>query len=147
MEQNDLNIFETKIDETGKAHLLETVRWTKFMAIMGFIFVGICLLGAVTLLVSGPMLSSSASSLGADLNSGIGIVYIIIAFLYVYPVYALLKFSGSMKRGLNSGNQDLINEGFRYQKTMYRYLGILTIISLFLVLISFILGGIGLMSR
>lgn len=145
MEQHDLNVFETKIDESAKAHLLETTRWTKFIAIMGFILIGLFLLLAITILASGPMMSSSPGALGADLNTGMGITYIAITFFYVYPIYALLKFSRSMKRGLNNGNQDLINEGFRYQKAMYRYIGILTIISLFLMLISVIMGGLGIL--
>lgn len=150
MEQNDANIFDTGLNETAKAHLLETTRWTKFLAIIGFIFTGLFILIALGVMTMGSMFSSYSGmgSLGAGLGVGVGFVYLIIAVIYLYPVYALFKFSSSMKRGINTGSQDLITDAFRYQKNMYRFIGIMMIIVIAIYLLAFIvLIGVGVTQR
>lgn len=150
MEQHDLNIFEnTGFDEVSKAHLLETTRWTKFLAVLGFIFTGLLAIFALAFIFMGASLFASypsemsASGLGATM----GFVFLISAALYFYPIYSLLKFSTCMKRGLNTGSRELINEGFRYQKNMYRFIGIMAIIVIALYLLLFVLAGIGVATR
>jgi uncharacterized membrane protein YesL len=85
---------------------------------------------------------------GAGFGVGLGFVYLIVALIYLYPVYALFKFSSSMKRGINTGSQDLITDAFRYQKNMYRFIGIMMIIVIAIYLIGFIvLIGVGVTQR
>lgn len=153
MEQNDTSIFEQGLDETAKAHLLETTRWTKFLAIMGFIFTGLFIVIALAVMTMGSMFSSypgmeGLGGLGAGFGVGLGFVYLIIAVIYLYPVYTLFKFSSSMKRGINTGSQDLITDAFRYQKNMYRFIGIMMIIVIAIYLLAFIvLIGLGVAQR
>ncbi len=140
MEQHNLNVFETGgLDEQSKAYLLETTRWTKFLAIMGFIFIGLLIIVALAFLVAGSALSAYSSSGLALLGAtGGSIFFLVIIALYVYPVYALWKFSTNMKSGINMANQEQIIEGFRYQKNMYRFMGILMIIVLAFYLLGII---------
>ena len=140
MEQHKLNVFETGgLDERSKAYLLETTRWTKFLAIMGFIFIGLMIIIALIFLVAGSALSAYAGGGLALLGATGGSIFMLIMIgLYVYPVYALWKFSTNMKSGINTANQEQIVEGFRYQKNMYRYMGILMIIVLAFYLLSII---------
>lgn len=150
MEQNESNIFEHGLDETAKAHLLETTRWTKFLAIMGFIFTGLLIMVALAVMTMGSLFSSypGMEGLGAGLGAGIGFIYLIIAVIYLYPAYALFKFSSCMKRGINTGSQDLITDAFRYQKNMYRFIGIMMIIVIAIYLLAFIvLIGVGATQR
>jgi hypothetical protein len=150
MEQSDSNIFEHGLDETAKAHLLETTRWTKFLAIMGFIFIGLLIMIALAVMTMGSMFSSypGMGNLGSGFGAGLGFIYFIIAAIYLYPIYALFKFSSSMKRGINTGSQDLITDAFRHQKNMYRFIGILMIIVIAIYLLAFIvLIGIGVTQR
>ncbi|PSK91933.1 hypothetical protein [Taibaiella chishuiensis] len=140
MEQHKLDVFDTGgLDERSKAYLLETTRWTKFLAIMGFIFVGLMIIIALVLLVAGSALSAySGSGLAVLGATGGSIVMLVIIALYVYPIYALWKFSTNMKSGINTANQEQIIEGFRYQKNMYRFMGILMIIVLAFYLLTII---------
>lgn len=135
MEQNNTPIFESNgLDETAKAHLLETTRWTKFLAIMGFISSGLLVLAALAMLVTKSYLSG--------IGIGMAFYYVILAGIYIYPVICLFRFSRLMKEGIHSQNQELITEGFRYQKNMYRFIGILMIIFLLLALLGVVFGGI-----
>jgi hypothetical protein len=148
MEQNESNIFEHGLDETAKAHLLETTRWTKFLAIMGFIFTGLLIIVAFAMMGSGSLLSAFSPGLaGAGMGLGMGIAYLFVALIYLYPAYALFKFSSCTKKGINTGNQELINDGFRHQKNMYRFFGIMLIILIIVYLLAFVLIGVNLATR
>jgi hypothetical protein len=144
MEKHDLNVFENNgLDETSKAYLLETTRWTKFLSILGFIFIGFMILFLLIMMVAGSALSAYSPGMETFGVLGAVIVMILLVAFYFYPIYALWKFSTNMKSGINTNNQEQITEGFRYQKNMYRFLGIVAIIILALYLLIFIFGGLG----
>jgi len=143
MTQNEPNILESGgLSELSKAYLLETVRWTRFLAIMGFIFLGLMLLAAVFFMVSGSLLAAYSTELAGLGTTGVGVLYLVAVLLYFYPIYALTKFSSCIKKGIRHENQELITEGFRYQKNMYKFIGILMIIVLVLYLLIIIFGGL-----
>lgn len=134
--QDDNNHIQ--IDHVSRAYILETVRWTKFLAILGFIFLGLMLLfGFFTTIIA-----AGSASLGLLTGSWI----LFIAAVYFYPIYALVKFSNNMKTAMNASSQLHFNEGLRYQKSMYKYIGIITIITLILYMLGilffiFVYGG------
>lgn len=117
------------IDETGKAHFLEMAKWTKFLAIMGFIMMGI-------MIVAGLFMGSIFASLpvyntvGALSGIGFAVFYTLISAIYFYPVYALYKFSTLIKQALAHNDTAIFNEAIAYKKNMYKYMGILMIIIL-----------------
>ena len=146
MSDQDLHIFEGGLDERSKAYLLETTRWTRFLSIIGFIFIGFMLILALLMLTMGSYFSSEFSgfgSLGGYFGVGLGLAYILIAVLYLIPILSLLKFSTNMKAGINTNNAELITEGFRHQKNLFKFFGIMTIIVIALYLLIFVLAGLG----
>ena len=146
MENQDLNVFESSLNERSKAYLLETTRWTKFLAIMGFIFLGLMLIAAIALMSMGSLFSSELSGmgeLGGYFGVGMGMIYIVIIAFYIYPIVCLMQFSNKMKHGIRSNNSEMIAEGFRYQKNMFKFTGILIIIIFALYLLIFIFAGLG----
>jgi len=146
MSGQDLNIFEGGLDERSKAYLLETTRWTKFLSILGFIGIGFMLIAALFLMAFGSTMYSSMSGLGAlgggFLGAGMGLFYILIAALYLFPIISLFKFSKNMKSGINTNNPELITEAFRHQKNLYKFIGILAIITISLYLIIIVVAAI-----
>jgi hypothetical protein len=140
------SIFENGLDERSKAYLLETTRWTKFLSIIGFIITGLMLLGAIAIMTMGSFFSSllpGYSGLGAaSAGIGFGLIYIIIAALYFYPIISLFRFSSNMKQGIQTNNMEMITEAFRHQKNLYKFIGIFTIIIIAFYLIIFLFFGI-----
>jgi hypothetical protein len=61
------------------------------------------------------------------------LTYVTISLLYFYPIWALFKFSALSKQSIATQNQHLFNEGLRYLKNMFKYMGIVTIIGFVLV--------------
>lgn len=125
------NIFHLEVDNTAKAHMLETARWAKFLAILGFIGLGLVILIG---LFAGTLMSSLSAYSGNTATATMGpmmfFIYLIIAGVYFYPVFALYKFSSLIKVALNSANQQQFNDAFRYMKSMFKYMGIVSIVIL-----------------
>lgn len=143
-------IFHLEVDELAKAHMLETARWAKFLAIVFFILFGLVLVSMVAMIALVSNISNKYGASGADvaaLNSGVSIISIIVALgLYFYPVYALYKFSSVLKTGINTANQEEFNRALGYQKSMFKYMGILTIIALVFYGIAIVFMGVGLIA-
>ena len=130
MYQDNTSIFENILSENSKAHLLETTRWTKFLAIMGFVFMGLMLFGLLSVLFSQSNVPTMAPGMAQMGILGMMIFFVILIGLYIYPILMLYKFSTSIKSGLLTNNSSLVEAGFRCQKNMFKYLGVVTIFSL-----------------
>ncbi|RQO29852.1 hypothetical protein DBR32_14825 [Taibaiella sp. KBW10] len=146
-QQQDLSILNTAgMDDISKGYLMETVRWTKFMAILGFIVTGFMVIVALIFMtvggIAGSMSSTPFSGLGVLGGIGIGLLYLAFAFLYFYPIFCLYKFTVCMKSGLFTENQLQITEAFRYQRNMYRFMGILAIITISIYILMFLFLGL-----
>jgi hypothetical protein len=137
MDQNQSSaLFGLGVDNTTKAHLAETARWARFLAIVGFVM---CALVVLIGLFFGTFVSLLSGRAGGDfgdaeLASGLGpvmaVVYIIIAGIMFLPYLFMFRFANKMKAALASSNQETFNQAFQDQKTYFRIIGILTIIGL-----------------
>ncbi|MDO6431214.1 DUF5362 family protein [Flavitalea sp. BT771] len=138
METNTTSLFELQVDHEASIYLRDAARWAKFLAIMGFIGCGFCLLAGIGL---GAGTSGDLSTLGASSGmrymsgTAIAIVYFIIALLYFFPCLYTFNFARKIQAALRSNDQVQLNEGFRNLKACYRFLGILTAIWLGLMAI------------
>ena len=147
--QNQL--FGLSIDPTAKAHLSETAKWARFLAIVGMVFMSLVVLAIVLFAVFFSTMSNSIdqSSGGASVffSSGLGIglafFYIILLGIWFLPLLFLLRFANNMKRALAGDDQQALNRSFQQLKVCYRYIGIITIIILSLYAIAFLFGILG----
>ncbi|MBS1587583.1 MAG: hypothetical protein JSS82_18770 [Bacteroidetes bacterium] len=142
-EQNDSGIFNLEVDEVAKSHLLETARWGKFLAIVGFIIIGLMVL----LGLFGGMAASSFG--GGGLLGGLSgvsllLFYLLIAALYFYPCFTLYRFASNMKPAINTMNRQQFNSALGNMKALFQYMGIMTIImlSLYGILLIFVIIGL-----
>jgi hypothetical protein len=116
------------INQEIKTSLLESARWGKFLAIVGYISVGFLILAGFLIMI-GFSLAGRYSETRFPMVIA-GFLYIIIAILYFFPVYYLYNFSDQMKKGLGSNNQQSVTSGFLHLKSMFKFIGILTIVIL-----------------
>lgn len=140
-----------EITQVTKSIFLETAKWAKFLAILGFIGIGI-------MIIAGFFMGAIMSSFGAMSEfSGtpnpfgmIGgaffvILYLFIALIYYFPIKYLYDFSTKVKKAFEVQDQMLFNEAILKLKSHYKYIGIVMIIvfSLYILMIIFtIIGGI-----
>lgn len=143
-------LFGLTVDPVGRAHLVEAARWARFLAIVGFIGVGLVALVAIfggSYIATMFTRSSQYNELGPDFTAGmtVGLIiyYLCIALLIFFAYLFLYRFAANMKIALREDNQDALNRSFQNLKILYRYLGILTVIGLALFAIFALFTIIG----
>ena len=111
------------LSSTAIAHLKETSGWGKFLAIVGFCSTGL-------LVIVGIFMGSIFASLGQQNPFGgyIGLVYAALGLLYFFPSLYLFKYSTRLKRSLASKDNEELTSAFENEKSMFKFMGIFTII-------------------
>jgi hypothetical protein len=147
---------ELEVTDTVKAHLTNAAKWGKFLAIIGFVGIGLTVLLG---LFFGAFMNLLASDLynddlyGDDFSSFAilspifyTILYIVIAAVYFFPVLYLYKFSSRMLRAIPDQDQYALERSLGSLNRLFKFMGIVTIVILALygfVLFFVVLGGLG----
>ena len=150
METTNTSLFSLSIDPVTKAHLTETAKWAKFLAIVGMISLVLMVIAGVFgsamlfTTMSGGIDRDYPSTGMAAYSSGIMATYmVVIAVIYFFPLLFTLRFANKMKAALYGNDQQALNIAFQNLKACFRYIGIITIIGLVFLAIIIIFGIIG----
>jgi hypothetical protein len=143
---NFVEIKDQKIELEGAAliHLNEIRKWTQFLSILGFVATGFLLFAGILLLVTSSLRSLVQFDQLSILSPWIGIIYIVFAGIYFFPVLYLYRFSKLAKHSLmqiSSGgpSNELMAQAIDYMKKHFRFVGIMTII----ILAVYLMAAIG----
>ncbi len=146
MEQtNDKSLFSLSLDAQSRNFLSETAKWGKFLAIIGFIICVLIVALGIFIVTQTSQLdkvfgeyggSSSLSGLGPAMAA----VYIIIAVIYFFPCLYLFRFSNHMNAAISSDDQANLTVAFQNLKSMFKFVGIFTIILISIYLLALAVG-------
>lgn len=136
--------FELEVGDEIKGYLKETAKWAYLLSILGFVGIGFMVIGGISFTFLSSMNTfpmNSANGMGNFV--GIGIVYIVLALVYFFPIMYLFKFSSKMKKALGSNNNADFKIAFSNLKAHYKYIGIfsIVIISLYVLILIGVAGG------
>ena len=131
---------ELNLNEESKSYLLEIAKWAKFLAISGFIIIGLLVLGGLFAWANEPSYRTSYNRPTLFIGTTLAIVYFIIAAIYFFPIYYLYVAARDIKNGLLAEDEFVLTQGLSSFKSHYKYIGILMIIVLSLYLLVFIAG-------
>jgi amino acid transporter len=118
--------------------------WMQFIAIVGFVFCGLMVLAALSILFS--FAQAPAYHPGwnyrelQQMGMVIGVIYLISAVVMFFPNLFLVKYSRGIKTFLNSNEISDLNYGFKMQKNFWLFVGIMTIIYIGIILLTIILA-------
>ncbi|MCL8007504.1 DUF5362 family protein [Gelidibacter japonicus] len=138
-EKSAFETFELNLPPAILGFLKETSTWTYFLSILGFIGIGLMILGglffslALNLMPGG----NPYAGLGVDM-SYFGMIYVVIALFYFFPVLYLFNFSRKMKSALSSNNNDELTAAFSNLKSHYKFIGIFTIVIISIYVLIFV---------
>ncbi|MFZ4752137.1 MAG: hypothetical protein ACOYLG_02225 [Chitinophagaceae bacterium] len=141
LEQNKESIFGIQIDLDSRGYLLETCKWARFLAIVGMVIAGLLMVLMIFTFFS----LSRVNDAYSGFYSLYILVYLGLIAVYIYPVIALYRFSKKVRIGIDQADQVEFNEGLRFLKGTFRYMGIMTIIILAIysiILLITLIGGI-----
>jgi hypothetical protein len=100
-------------------------KWAKFIAIMGFIVIGIMLFFGLGAIFSKYTYASTYFQ-----HFWFGVLYYVIAVVYVFPFIYLNKFSNNMSKAVALRDTELLTFAMEYLKKHYKYMGILIIVTI-----------------
>jgi hypothetical protein len=147
MDNNELNAgkenVNSKIELTDESisYLNETRKWTIFLAILGFIFLGLMVIMSFSF---GTFFSAlGGQGINPPFPSFLFVVlYLAIGLIYFFPILYLYKFSSFTKQGLVEKNETLMTLAFKNLKSHYKYIGIFTIVFLCLYFLFFVAAAV-----
>jgi len=133
------------ITNTSRKFLGETIKWAKFLSILGFVLIGFLLVFAVFATPIFEMAMKKQTGVPESLGLTMLITNIVLAIIYFFPVYYLLQFSNKMKKALVDKNDDTLAIAFEMLKSHYKFIGVFTIITLSLYALFVIVAVMGLL--
>ena len=136
---------EITLTSGAKNFLRETAKWGKFLSILGFIALGLMLMGSFFI---GAFYNTTpqADIMPFDLGIVVTLIYIVVALIYIFPIYYLYQFSAKMKEALISKDDAVLVTAFEMLKSHYKFIGVFTIITVSIYLLiatSAVMGGLG----
>jgi hypothetical protein len=133
------------LSNAAKGFLRETAKWGKFLSILGFIALGLMLMGSFFI---GAFYNTTpqADIMPFDLGIVVTLIYIVVALIYIFPIYYLYQFSVKMREALISKDDAVLVTAFEMLKSHYKFIGVFTIIMLSVYLLAGVIGLIGVFS-
>ncbi len=110
--------------------LMEASKWGKFLAIVGYVVMGFFVLLALFMIVGFSFMAKATGKVFSTF--WIGLVYMVFACIYYIPITYLYRFSVQMKKAVQSNDESLYTSGFQNLKSLFKFLGIFTIVILLL---------------
>ena len=115
--------------------ILEAMRqtrpWVIFLAILGFIGTGLMILGGLVVMAMGGF---------GKLPGAFGLIYVVLALIYVAPSLYLFRYGTGIGRLLERGGIDGLTHALVCQKSFWRLVGIMTLVVIGLYVLIFV-GG------
>jgi hypothetical protein len=140
-QQNNANLLTVNV----KNYLMETARWGKFLAILGYVGLGFLLILSLLMIFGMSFLSNSLSGMSQLYQTGslslvsVGMMYILIIAIYFFPIYFLHIFSLRIKSGLLTNNASDMELGFKNLKSLFKFMGIVSIVVLSIYVLALII--------
>ena len=138
------------LTETMLIHLKGASPWLRFIGILGFIGVGMTALGGLSVLAIFPMMGeiwdeipgfeSFGSVFGAAFGGTIAVFYLGAAVLIFFPSLFIYRFGEKIRSFLRTGMEQDLEQAFRNNKSLWKFYGILCIISLAFIPVMIIVG-------
>ncbi len=124
-----------ELEAQAVVYLNETRKWSIFLAILGFISIGLMILIG---LFYGFMISALPMPAGVGVITGV--VMIVMSALYFFPTLYLYKFSVLSKKAILENNKEHLTVAFRYLKSCFKFIGIVSIVVLSLYVLIFLVA-------
>lgn len=139
MENENQTQFENRLTTSAIGFLNESAKWSKLLAIVGFVGIGLMVLFSLLFIIGISAFDQFTERANSPFPmSLLGVVYLIIAAVYFFPVYYLYQFAVKTKAALHTKNTQMLTDGFENLKSHYKFLGIFTLVILSLYGLIFI---------
>ena len=141
---------ENQVYFTGESltFLREASGWGTFLAIVGFVYAALMIcLGFFAGSIFANMPNATGTPMGGAVSVMLGGIYIGIGVLYIFPSLYLYRFSQEVKNSLTRKSTPAMTIALENLKSLFKFMGIFTAITLGLLVLVIGTVGIGTMFR
>ena len=139
-ENQNEDLFDLQVDHEAASSLLDTAKWTRFIAIVLFVIFGFFVFALMIGFAA--MQNELAKIVGdANINAGllIAILLPVIAFVFVLA-YLLYRFGTLSKQAIYSRDQRLLDKSVKALKNFFLLCGVASLLGLLVSVIGLFTG-------
>ena len=118
-----------KVSGVGEYMMKGIAKWMNIIAIIATIMMLLLVVAAIYLI-----------QIGYGPTTGAGIVYLIVAAIYIYPIIKTFAVSKNFNLAVDTNDDSALESGFENLKGLVTFLGVLMIIGFILLIISIIVS-------
>ena len=127
------------------ASLRKTRPWVLFIAILGFIGAAFMLLASIPVFLGGGMTGFEGADAGLGMAGtgmmiGMGVIYLLMGVIYFMASLYLLRYASAIKRAVTGLNIGDLESALEAQASFWKLVGILSIVSIILMLVFMVIG-------
>lgn len=142
MDQNQVQAPSIVVTEHMINSLRATKPWTLFISILGFAGMAIMILAGLFMMVAGQFFMHQRP----HMMTAMGLLYIIMGVLYLFPMIYLYKYSSAIARFISLKQAFEMESALGYQKSFWKFVGIICLIMIIVAILGIIAAiGIGVM--
>lgn len=132
------------ITETMVYYLKGASPWLRFLGIIGFIGCGILVVSGLIMLIMLMAMPSFIPDMTAVLGSlagvSVGGFYIVLGVVGFFPTRFIYCFGSKIRNFLRNNSERELEEALKYNKSFWKFSGIVTIIYLAIIPIAIVIG-------
>jgi len=120
--------------------LRKTKPWVRFLSILGFVAAGFMIVAGVGVSIFGLVATGDSSGpFSGALMVGLGLVYVLFSLFYIIPSRYLSRYAKAINTAMVSTSKTAaVEEALRYQKSFWKFVGIMMLVMLVLYPIAII---------
>ena len=115
--------------------LAATKPWVRFLSVLFFVVIGLCMLGVLIFLTLGSLDAGSGPALG---GLELVIVVVLLIAVYLYPAITLFRYASAIRLLVETRQVGALEQALARQKSFWKFVGIFTVV----VLCFYVLAGI-----
>jgi MFS family permease len=139
--ENNPDSRKIEIGEDTLRDINTTRKWTMFLAIIGFIGIGLAIIFG---LFAGVFLTifNTSDALAGFPEWSFFIMIILAGAIYLFPVFFLFRYSKHSANAVKTLDSRELHKALKNMKAYFVYIGILIIVMLIIYIVAFAIAGV-----
>jgi heme/copper-type cytochrome/quinol oxidase subunit 2 len=121
-------------------NLNSTRKWTTFLSVLGFIFLGLLIVAGLTTSLFLSAFKTQKANLGIP-ESMMIIFFVVIGAIYFFPVFFLFRFSRNTRDAIQNFDSKKLLKGLNNLRLFFTYIGVMVIVVLSIYVVALIAAG------
>jgi hypothetical protein len=120
--------------------LNSTRKWTTFLSVLGFIFLGLVIIGGLAASLFMTIFKTSENTLGFP-ESLLPVTALVAGLVYFFPVLFLFRFSRNVRDAIHYHDNVKLAKGFRNLHLFFKIIGIIVIMVVLIYIFALVVSG------